>query len=217
MLRMTHRHGERVGRIARDLAGQLQQRTHHVHDLHLVGTTKAHRGELDRPRRVLGELNGRAERGEGRPTRLTELQRTFDVAIDEDFFDRHFLRSMQDNEIGHTRMDARQPLGERQTVNLDAALRETANLSTVDLDEAVTRAPRSWIEAQNATRTTQGGLGRGDGRPHFSGSRCSRSRCSRSRRSRLKGPPGLRPITRHAFATPENVPENDAGMIPGIG
>jgi hypothetical protein len=33
----------------------------------------------------------------------------------------------------------------------------------------------------------------------------------------LKGPPGLRPITRHAFATPENVPENDAGMIPGIG
>ena len=92
------------------------------------------------------------------------------------------------------------------------ALRETANLSAVDLDEAVARAPRSRIEAQNTTRATQGGLGRGDGRPHFSG-----SQCSRSRRSRLKGPPGLRPITRHAFATPENVPENEAGMIPGIG
>ena len=207
MLRMTHRHGERVGGIARDLAGQLQQRTHHVHDLHLVGTTKAYRGKFDRPRRVLGELDGGAKRGEGRPTRLTELQRTFDVAIDEDFFDRHFLRSMQDNEIGDTRMDARQPLDERQTVNLDAALRETANLSAVDLNQAVARATRSRIEAQNATRATQGGLGRGDGRPHFSGSRFSRGRCSRGRRSRLKGPPGLRPITRHAFATPEMCPK----------
>ena len=212
MLRMTHRHGERVGGIARHLAGQLQQRTHHVHDLHLVGTTKAHRGELDRPRRVLSELDGRAERGESCPPRLTELQRTFDVAVDEYFFDRHFLRSMQDNEIGNSRMDTRQPLDERQAVNLDTALRKTANFSAVDLNQAVARATRSRIEAQNATRTTQDGLGRRNGRLNFSG-----SRFSRSRRSRLKGPPGLRPITRHAFATPENVPENDAGMIPGIG
>jgi hypothetical protein len=114
-------------------------------------------------------------------------------------------------------MDARQPLDERQTVNLDAALREAANLSAVDLNEAVARATRSRIEAQNATRTTQDDLGRRNARLHFSGSRFSGSRFSRSRRSRLKGPPGLRPITRHAFATPENVPENDAGMIPGIG
>jgi hypothetical protein len=124
---------------------------------------------------------------------------------------------MQDNEIGNSRMDTRQPLDERQAVNLDTALRKTANLSAVDLNQAVARATRSRIEAQNATRTTQDDLGRRNARLHFSGSRFSGSRFSRSRRSRLKGPPGLRPITRHAFATPENVPENDAGMIPGIG
>ena len=110
MLRMAHRYGQSIGRIARDLARQLQQRAHHVHDLHFVGTTKPDRGELDCPRRVLGELNRRPKRCERRATCLAELESTLYVAIDEDFLHGHFVGLMHCDEFGDASVNAREAL-----------------------------------------------------------------------------------------------------------
>jgi hypothetical protein len=89
MLRVTQRDRERIGGIRSQTALHFEQRSHHVRHLQLVGTTEPYGREFDRPRRVLGNLVF-TERGQGCTARLPELERTVDVAIDENFFDGYF-------------------------------------------------------------------------------------------------------------------------------
>ena len=193
---MTQRDSEGIGGIGRESTFDFEHCTHHVRDLHFLGAAETHRSELDGSRRVFGDLET-LERRQGCTACLPELERTVDVATDEDFFDGNLLRRMLNDEISHPRVQAREARNHGQTVHLDTPVGDAARLGTHHVDDAETETTRTGIDAEDAAIDA-------DGR---------RRRLDRPGRFRSVVSPGLGPITRHALATPEIRRKNDTRMI----
>lgn len=192
MLRMAERDGERIGRIGGEPALDLEQCTHHVGHLQLVRGTGADGRELHRTGRVLRGFQA-PERGKRGTARLPQFEGAVDVAADEHALHRDLGRRPLRDERGDAGVDARQPLGDRQPIDLDPTVVEAAAPRTFESDDAETGAARTGIEAEDAAivgvqpqRLARRHRGDADGGTARHG-------------IGTEGAPGLRAVTRHSL------------------
>ena len=155
-VRMTDRHGERIGLIEGQFTFERQNQTHHVLNLLLAGATAADQRLFNRSRRIFVHRQpGGDDRGDGRSPRLTEFQRRSRIARHEHLLNGDLMRLRLLHHSANAGKDLTQSLRKLPLRRAYAAAGDMATAHTVTVDDAEPGHPGTGIDTQYASEANQ--------------------------------------------------------------